>query len=205
MSGRAGSQRIWPLAVETAVTADRIYMSATHSGQPVFVLAGSASDATLWLRRNDPERVVKAPAGAIVDAILGLSVPPERLLAVLTGCVTRAFDVVSAVEYDGLLGIGTADARVFLQRIGAAWRPRAGVLEGFTVEFGWESSPLPARVWIQSTPGREPRASVTLTVSDAAVDEPIPATVFTAPAGASRAEPMTLEELRSVGAWKERD
>jgi hypothetical protein len=53
VSGRAGGDRLWPFALETALTSDgAIYMSATTSGQSIFVLAGTAREATLWLRRE---------------------------------------------------------------------------------------------------------------------------------------------------------
>ena len=174
-------------------------MGATVSGQPVFILAGSVSEATLWLRRE--QRVVKAPAGDIIDAILGLSMPPDRLLALLTGCATRIHDVTSAESFGGLLAIQTPDARVYVERQGAVWRTRYAEAEGFRVEFSWKTAALPGKLWIRSTPGREPAASLDLSVSDASATDPIPASVFTPPAGATSADPMTLEELRS-GSWR---
>jgi outer membrane biogenesis lipoprotein LolB len=195
---RAGG-RFRGLSVDIAVTVDQVHMSASHSGQPIFLLVGSTSQATLWLRRED--RAVTAPAGEIVDALLGVSVPPARLLAVLTGCVTQSFDVTSATEYDRLLAIQTADARVYLEPAPSGWRARAGEVEGFSVEYDWRATPQPAKIWIRSIPGREPRTSVDLSISDAAVNEPIPPAAFQLPQGASRAQTMTLEELRS-GNWK---
>lgn len=204
LSGRAGAQRIWPLAIETAVTSDQsIYMSATVAGRSVFVLAGSAGRATLWLRHE--QRVVTAPPADIIDAILGVSIPPDRLLAVLTGCVTRAFDVSAAAQYGRVLTIATPDARVHLDRRPSAWQTRAGEVEGFVVEFARESSSFPQKIWIRSTPGREPRASIDVSVSDAEINGSVPPAVFTPPAGAAGAQPMTIEELRAAGPWKERD
>jgi tetratricopeptide (TPR) repeat protein len=76
LSGRVGDQRIWPpIAVDTAVTADQsIYMGATVAGRSLFVLAGSVSRATLWLRQE--QRVVTAPPAEIIEAMLGVSLPP---------------------------------------------------------------------------------------------------------------------------------
>lgn len=204
LSGRAGSQRIRTLSVDLAVMADRIYLNAVYSGQSVLVLAGMADAATLWLR-PDPARAVTAPAGDIIEAVLGLPMPPPRLLALVTGCVTQTFDVQSATAYDGLLAIQTQDARVYVESRDARWRTRAGELEGFVVEYGWDTSPLPSRIWIRSAPGREPRAEVNIAVSDAGVNDPIQPSVFMPPAGAANAERMTLDELRANGAWKGRD
>ena len=202
ISGRAGSQRIWRLAIDTAVTPTQIYMGATFSGQPVFVLAGSAKDATLWLRRE--QRAVKAPAGEIIEAILGLRMTPDRLLALLTGCATRNLEITSATTHDAIVAVQTADTRVFLERQGTVWRTRGAQAEGFTVEFLWKTSNLPDKVWIESTPGREPAAKLDVSVSDPTISDPIPASVFNAPSGAASAEPMTLEELRSAGSWRKK-
>ena len=202
VSGRAGSQRIWRLAIDTAVTPTQIYMGATFSGQPVFVLAGSEKDATLWLRRE--QRVVKAPAGDIIEAILGLKMPPDRLLALLTGCATRNLEVTAATSHNAIVAVQTADTRVFLERQGTVWRTRGAEADGYRVEFLWKTAALPDKVWIESTPGREPAAKLDVSVTDPSTSDPIPATVFTAPAGAASAEPMTLDELRSAGSWRKK-
>jgi hypothetical protein len=199
ISGHAGSQRIWRLAIDTAVTPSQIYMGATVSGQPIFVLAGSATDATLWLRQE--QKAVKAPAGEIIEAILGLPIPPDRLLSLLTGCATRTFDVTTATSHNGLLAIQTADARVFIQRQGTAWRTLGAEAEGFRVQFLWKAGLLPEKVWIRSTPGREPAASLDVSVADPTTTDPLQASVFNAPSGAAAAEPMTLDELRS---WRKK-
>lgn len=195
ISGRAASQRIWRLTIDTAVTPTQIYMGARVSGQPIFVLAGSAKEATLWLRPE--QRVVKAPAGDIIEAILGLAIPPDRLLSLLTGCATRSLDITTATSHNGIVAVQTADARVFIERQGTAWRTRGAEAEGFRVEFLWKTGALPEKVWIESTPGREPSASLDISVVDPTISDPIPATVFDSPSGAASAEPMTLDELRT--------
>lgn len=203
MSGRVGDQRIWPpIAVDTAVTADHsIYMGATVAGRSIFLLAGSVDRATLWLRRE--QRVVTAPPAEIIEAILGISLPPGRLLAIFTGCLTRDATMTAAARYGRLLTIDTPDGRVHLERRDAGWQTRAGEAEGFIVEFARETSSFPQKIWIRSVPGREPRAALDITVSDVEVNGRVPPAVFEAPAGAAAAQPMTIEELRSAGPWKD--
>jgi hypothetical protein len=166
------------------------------------VLAGTAKEATLWLRRE--QRAAKAPAGDIIEAILGLPMPPDRLLALLTGCATRSLEVISATSHGGIVAVQTADARVFIQKQGTVWRTLGAEAEGFRVQFSWKTTALPEKVWIRSTPGREPFASLDVSVVDPTISDPIDASVFKPPSGAASAEPMTLEELRSAGSWRKK-
>jgi hypothetical protein len=203
VSGRAGDERLWPFALATALTSDgAIYMGATTSGQSIFVLSGTAKQATLWLRRED--RAVVAPPGAIIEAILGVPLPPDRLLSVLTGCITRTFDVTSSTQHDSILTIQTPDARVYLEPATAGWRARAGEVDGFSIELSRQNSPLPEKVWIRTASGRSPAAQLDVKVSEAETNSTIPVSFFTPPAGAARAQPMTLEELRQARPGKER-
>lgn len=203
VSGRVGSARVWPITIEAAVTSDQsIYLSATASGTSLFVVAGTANRATLWLRRE--ERVVTAAPADLMDAIVGVPIAPAQLLAVLTGCATRAFDVKSAAQHGAILAVHTSDARVFLQSIGGSWRTRAAQADGFTVEFGRKAGPAPSDVWIWSTASRTPAASIHLSITDGEVNGQIPASIFQIPAGAAAAAAMTLEELRAASPWRER-
>jgi hypothetical protein len=198
LSGRAGDQRLWPVHLDIAVTADQqIYVGATAAGQGVFVLAGTADRATLWLRRE--HRVVTAPPADMLERLVGVRFDPARLLAVLTGCVTARLDVVRAARHGRLVAIETPDARVFLERRGRAWETKAGAVEGMIVEYAREGTSLPLRVWISSDPARRPVTAVGLRVEDAELNGTLPAGVFEPPPGASGAAPMTLDELRAAG------
>ena len=84
------------------------------------------------------------------------------------------------------------------------WQTRAGEADGFIVEFARETSSFPQKIWVRSAPGREPRAALDITVSDAEVNGRVPSEVFATPSGAAGAQPMTIEELRSAGPWKDR-
>lgn len=200
ISGRVGGTRLWPVNIEAAVTRDQsIYLSATAAGTSVFVLAGTGNRATLWLRRE--QRVVTAAPADIMSAIVGVPLSPDLLLAVLTGCGTRSFDVVRATRHDKVISIETADTTVHLEQQGGAWRARAAQSASFVVEFGRAAGAVPAEVWIWSAPGRDPAASIHVAVSDDTIDVNIPSSVFQVPAGAASATPITLDELRDV-LWK---
>jgi hypothetical protein len=200
-SGRVAGARLWPIAIQAAVTKDQsIYLSASASGTSLFVLAGTGNRATLWLRRE--ERVVTAAPAEIMDAIIGVSLTPDQLLAALTGCGTRSAGVSQATRHGNLLAIDTADARVYLESRASMWRTRAAETGAFIVEFGWGTGPLPADLWIWSAPNRQPVASLHLSISDGEIDGTIPAGVFQMPAAAATATPITLDELRKGIFWK---
>lgn len=202
VSGQAGPQRIPTLTVDTGLTADgSIYMSATASGRSIFLLAGTAKAATLWLRRE--ERSVVAEPGAIIEAILGVPLPPDRLLSLFAGCITRSFDVTAATQYASVVAVQTPDAKVYLEPDAAGWRVRAGQVEGFSIELERAPAVMPEKVWIRTVEGRTPRTRLDVRISDAEANGNIPSSVFTPPAGAARADKMTLEELRASFAWKE--
>ena len=202
-SGKFGAERLWPVGLDIAVTTDQsIYLAANAVGRSLFVLAGTGNRATLWLRQE--ERVVNAAPADIMDAIVGVSIAPDRLLAVLTGCVARSFDVTRSALHGRLLAIDTADAHLYLEQMNGQWRTRAATTDAFVVEFAAYAGALPSDVWIWSVAGREPAASVRFSISDPEIDGQIPAGVFQVPRGAVGAKPLTLEELRAAGPWKER-
>jgi len=203
VSGKVANDRLWPVSIETAVTADEsVYLSASAAGQSVFVLSGSNARATLWLRGDD--RIVTAPPADIMDAIVGAPLAPSRLLAILTGCTARSFDINRATAYGALVAIDTADARVFLSRQRGAWRTRAAEAETLTVEFAGSAGGGPRDVWIWSRAQGTLRASLHLTASDVEIDGAVPASVFTTPPGATGAKAMTLDELRAAGPFRNR-
>lgn len=203
LSGRAGDQRLWPVSLESAVTSDNaVYLSATVAGRSIFVLAGTAQQAGLWLRAD--RRVVTARPSEIVEAMIGVALEPRRWLAVLSGCVTGEAEVESAERHGKLLTIRTRDARVHLARQGASWRTVAGEADGFVVEFGWGASQFPKEIWIWSAPGRAPASSLHVSVRDSAINTDVPPAIFRLPAGAAAAVPMSLDELRAAGPLRAR-
>jgi hypothetical protein len=196
-SGRVAGARLWPIAIQAAVTKDQsIYLSASASGTSLFVLAGTDNRATLWLRRE--HRVITAAPGEIMDAIVGVSLSPDQLLAALTGCGTRSTGVSQAARHGNLLSIDTTDARVYLESNASVWRTKAAETGAFILEFGWGTGSLPADLWIWSAPNRQPAASLHLSVSDGEINGAIPAGVFLVPSAASTATPITLDELRKL-------
>ncbi len=194
VSGRTADERFPTISIEAALDDQgSIYLSATHTGRSLFLLAGGANRATLWLR-EDNRAVTDAP-GAIIDAMLGVGLSPARLLAVLTGCAARSLDVKQAERFGRLLRVETADAVVYLEEQQGAWRTRAAQVDGFTVQYDQEGTSVPQRILITADPGRPP-ARLDVRVSQAELNGAVPANTFVPPAAAAAAEPMSLDELR---------
>jgi hypothetical protein len=205
LSGRAGGQRLWPVTVDTAVLADQsIYLGATAAGRGVFVLAGSGGRATLWLRRE--QRTVAAAPAEILDAVVGVSLTPRDLLAVLSGCGVMPGDVTSAERHGALLTVQLPGARVHLTRRGGRWRVKGAENSSFVVECADAGDPLPRELWLwpATRSASDPSTSLHLIVEDPEAGGQIPVSVFRLPAAAGEATPMTLDELRSGAPWKNR-
>ena len=197
VSGRAGDEGFPAISVDAAVDdGGSIYLSATHTGQALFLLVGRSDRATLWLRKED-RAVTDAPA-AIIDRMLGVGLAPARLLAVLTGCGARDFEVRQAARLGSLLRIETADATVFLEQQQGAWRTKAAMVDGFTVQYERDGTSVPQRIMITADPGRPP-ARLDIRVSEAELNGTIDPKIFVPPAGAASATPLALEDLRRVG------
>lgn len=196
VSGRVGDDRFPSLTVASGLdNTGSVYLSATYSSQPIFLLVGAAERATLWLRRDN--RAVVDAAGGILTELLGVPLSPERLLAVLTGCATRSVEIREADQRGRLLRVVTADAIVFLEQQQGAWRTRAAQVDGFTVQYERDGTSIPQRILIDADPGR-PRASLDVRVSQAELNGTLPPDIFTPPAAAANAAPLTLAELRSA-------
>jgi hypothetical protein len=189
VSGR----RLPNLNVRTGIATDgRLILEVGATAAPDILMAGSADEATLLLR--DGNRVVRAPAAAIVEALVGVSLSPQQLLALLTGCVARDLTATDAVAYNGIRRITTPDATVYVEQREGAWRIVAGNVGDIRIDYRPVAAPFPARVAVRADT-RDVR--FTLEIQEALADRPIADTSFqlTVPPGAV---PMTVDELRDM-------
>jgi len=106
-----------------------------------FLMAGTSARAELWLRQEG--RLVTARAEDIVDALFGdalagVKLGPERLLAMLSGCVTTApatARVDGAQRSGSLILVPVSDGRVFLATRDGRRRIVAGDTAGTIVDY----------------------------------------------------------------------
>jgi len=200
VSGRVGSTRVWPLTVDAAVVENQsIYLGATASGRPIFLLVGTPARATLWLRTEN--RAVTAAPTDILNALVGVSLSPDDLLAVLSGCAPRSESFVGGVRQGGLLAIETPGGHAFIEQTAGQWALRAFEGRSYTAEFVPPGRSIPQDSWIWSGTGAS-SASLHLTVQERTINGVVPAEALRVPAAAQAAAPMTLEELAAM--WKNR-
>jgi hypothetical protein len=184
--------------VQTTVTDDgRVRLGAIVAGRPRFTLAGSRDAATLLL--HDDRRVVRAPAAAIVEQLIGTAIGPEEWLAFVSGCVTRSHDMKDAARVGKYLRIRTDDGRVYLRQQAGVWRVQGGEVLGLIVDYEWRDSTFPTILRARSAPGASVDTRLSLEAAQFRVNDTVPAELFAPPKAAAGAAPMTLEELRESG------
>ena len=200
VSGRIGGTRVPSINIDAAVALNQsIYLSAVASGRPVFLLVGTPARATLWLRTED--RAVTAAPAEILRALIGVSLSPDDLLGVLSGCVSREASFKDAQRHGATLAVQLANGQAFLEQRAGQWQVRAFESSSYSVEFIPPGRSIPQETWVWSVGGAT-SASLHLKMEEREPNGTLPPDIFRVPAGAQAAAPMTLEELASL--WKNR-
>jgi len=192
VSGRADGQRLPHVRVLTGLTAKgQVLLDAPN----VFLMAGATDRASLLLRRDN--RLVTAPAGEIVEVLLGVRLEPAEWLALMTGCVTPTPAFRSAQRIGTSLEVQIDGGRVFLESRDGEWHPSFANAYGLNVNYRAFDGHQPI-AWRASTPqGQSPDAAFTIEASDVRVNQPIPDAAFSIP-NAESATPMTIETFRAM-------
>jgi hypothetical protein len=200
LSGRLGGQRVrgrlhMGLSDQNAMRLELI----APFGPPGFILVAQGGEGTLLLPRDNA--VVKAaPATELIDALAGLSLTPDELRAVATGCVSPAAKATGGQQYpNGLAAItleGEAMAYVDTRATASSGGPRivAARRAGLAIEYGKAVNGLPRLIRLSN----ESRADLTLDLAQVDLDQPLGPEAFKVEIPAD-ARPLTLEELRKSG------
>lgn len=210
LSGRAAGTRLRGRVQAGFAPGSMRLEGVAPFGQPVFILASTASNATLLLPRD--ERVLRvADAAEILDALVGLRLQSDALMAVLTGCVmtgvpTSATSHGMANRHGGFTRFAFPDGAVFADVRGGRQRIVAAQVGSFLVEYpeGPMASTWPARVRIsRDLPGGQ-GVDLTIGISQVETNTTLPAEAFTVdvPPGAL---PISLAQLRASGPLGERN
>lgn len=204
LSGRAGGARLRGRVQSGFARGSMRLEGVAPFGQPVFILASTASRATLLLPRD--ERVVTAnDAADILDALIGVGFGADALLAVLRGCPLAAETPAGATAHGNLVRFRFADGDVYLRQAGVRHGVAAARVRSFLVEY-FDMGDIVGKPWrvriSRQAPGGE--VDLMITVSQVERNVPLPPEAFTVvvPPGTM---PMTLAQLRAAGPLGARD
>jgi hypothetical protein len=140
VSGRVGGQGFPSLTTGLVAGADRLAIEAMAGARRVFTLAGDGSSVVL-LNHLD-RRTTRGTAADVIDALVGVRLTPDRLLALLSGCVSSETTVTQAERVGATARLRTADSLIYLTERDGRWRLAAGefgdVMADYRrVEDGW--------------------------------------------------------------------
>lgn len=200
LSGKVGDTRMRGRVQAGFQAPGRIRLEGVAPfGQPVFILVGDATRATLLLPRD--ERVVRASAAAeILEALAGVRLAPDALRAVLAGCVMTA-PPASATDHGDIRRFVFPDGVVYARKRGSAMRIVAATLPPFLVDYPdaflpGQDLPRRVRIW-RNAPGGD-AVDLSISVAQIETNTSLPDAAFTidVPPGTM---PMTIEQLRRAG------
>jgi outer membrane biogenesis lipoprotein LolB len=166
-------------------------------GQPAFILAARDATAVLLLPRDS--RVIRGQkAEEILGALIGVSLAPADLQAILTGCV-----VPSPAPESGRLNANnwatieiSGGGRMYLRRT-SRWELRAAQRDGWQIEYAMGQGRFPQSVRLVSDT-QSIRVDLTASLSQIEANVDLDPAAFTVDVPAS-ASPMSLDELRDSG------
>jgi hypothetical protein len=199
LSGRAGGTRLrGRVQAGFAPRALRLEGVAPF-GQPIFILAAQAPQATLLLPRD--ERVVRAAdAATILEALVGVPLDADALRAVVAGCAI-AGTPTGAESHGTIVRFAFPDGAVFVDERGSAPRVVAAQIGSFLVEYPAvreTAGSFPRRVRISRDAPAGEGVDITIDISQLEANITLPAAAFTVDVP-PETMPMTVDELRRAG------
>ena len=196
ISGRAAGQRFRAKLDGGFEAPARVRLELPAPGRSIFVYVASADRATLVFPRDG--RVLRdAPPAETLEALAGVSLSPDDLRTIVTGCGFGGQPVRGRTFDSGWAAVDVDGSTSWLEQVGGAWRLVAATAKGIDVRYSdfvdGRSSTIRLRTTTQTAP-----TDLTIRLSQIDVNQPLDAGVFDAdvPAGAT---PMTLQELREAG------
>lgn len=205
LSGRAGSQPLKGTihAGFKRPRSMRLEMVTGLGGAPIFILTAGGDGAALLIPRE--QRVVRgATPEEILGALTGVSLAPDDLLAILTGCVVpEPRPTAGRLHGNGWVSIEMSGGAVlYLQPDQRAWRVRAARRGAWRIEYPeWSSgSAFPSRVRLSTA--MPIAVDLTAIVSQVETNVDLEDAVFTVRVRDEK--PMTLDELKANGPLREK-
>lgn len=195
LSGRAAGQRIRGRVITGIVPGALRLEGVAPFGAPVFILVADGATGTLLLSRE--RRVVRdAAPDAILEALVGVKLGPDDLLALLSGCVKAGADAVSARAYDSdWLAVDLKpDGAVYLNRVAGAWRIVAGRYGGLEIDYVAFAGDRPRQIVLRGTD-----LELTLALDQVEINGTLPRDQLVALKIPDTFAPLSIEQLRKAG------
>ncbi len=192
VSGRVGGRRFPALTAGIGLEPERLSLVAMAGTRPVFNLAGTRARAVLV---NHIEGTgARGPAGDLIDALVGVALPPERLLALLTGCVSADPDVTATDRVGAYGRVHAADSTVYLRERDGQWRLAAAEFGDVVADYRRVEAGRPREIEVR----RGADVALRLQVIEFERNPQLPPAVFELQVP-DRFVEQSLEELRRAG------
>jgi hypothetical protein len=195
LSGTAGRQKLRGRVLAGFAPGAMRLEAVAPFGSPAFILVADGPRGTLLLPRDRRVLQNAAPEN-ILNALIGVTLGPDDLRAVLSGCLKANADPTSGREYgpDWMSADLGSGGTIFLQRQPAGWRFVAGRYGGLDVEYPQFVGERPLQIVIRAA-----NANVTVGLSQIEVNGELPRDALVAIKIPPGLQPMTLDELRDAG------
>lgn len=198
LAGRALGERLRGRVIAGFAQPDAMRLEGVAPfGAPVFVLVSRAGVSTLLLSKQSAVLTGEAPE-EVLAALIGVSLGPADLRALLTGCVTDAPVTTGAGFSNGWASLSyTDETTTFLRRTNDTWAVRGARRGRWLIEFPAWSGTFPSEVRLRSED-----VDLAVQVQQVEANAGIDPAAFTVrvPVGTRR---LTLDDVRRAGTMRE--
>jgi outer membrane biogenesis lipoprotein LolB len=197
LSGRAAGERIRGRVIAGLESGGSVRLEGVAPfGPPVFILAGKAEKATLLLPRE--QRVIKDTAvSSVLERLTGLALSADDLRLIVSGCLVDNAAPTEGKQWPGgwqAVSLGS-DRLAYVRRVQGVPMVVAADYGPWHVDYSEHLSGYPRAVRVRRA--GDATTDVVARVGELEVNTTINPLAFTLEIPAD-AEPMTLDELRSV-------
>jgi hypothetical protein len=201
VSGSVGGRKVRGRVIVGFERPGRIRLEGVAPiGPPAFILVADRGEATLLMPRAS-EVLTRQPPARVLEALVGVSLDPDQLLAILSGCVTPGAAPSSGRQYAGGWAAVELEggSRAFMRLERGQWRVRAGLTPLVAVEYEiGDGGRLPQATRLRATANGAPTTDLRLSLAQVEINTPIAGRAFTVIVPAA-AVPITLADLKQAG------
>ena len=205
LSGRAGKERVRGRIVAGLESGGAVRLEAVAPfGAPFFILAGRNERATLVLPR-DHRVLTDAAVADVLQRLTGLALGADDLRRIVAGCLADAAAATHGEQWPGgwqRVRVGD-DRRIYLREVGGQPVVVAADYGAWRVDYAAHAGGFPRLVRIRSAREGADGIDMTARIEQLQVNTAIDARAWSVEVP-SDADPMTLDELRSIAPLADR-